>query len=135
MARFTQRQAAIVNCGDDVHVSILAALDVLLFLYLSQGLDLVSIDCRLFKGEFRCRLIHCRRETADHVLLATLQEQRRHLQVLGITHRVDQTDAGCRAAFDLVEQTRPRAVVEHRILASAQTKHLLQQMDARAHRR
>ena len=42
--------------------------------------------------------------------------------------------AGCGAALDLVLQTRAGTVIEHGILAGAQTEHLLQQLDAFPHR-
>jgi hypothetical protein len=41
----------------------------------------------------------------------------------------DQPTHGPRAALDLIQQTRPRAVVEHRVFAGAQAKHLLHQLD------
>jgi hypothetical protein len=43
-------------------------------------------------------------------------------------------DAGRAAALDLMQQTRPRAVAEHAVLAGAQAEHLLQDLDAFAHR-
>ena len=44
------------------------------------------------------------------------------IQVLLIVLCADQSDAGCRATFDLVLKTRPRTIGEHGIFAGAQLK-------------
>jgi hypothetical protein len=46
----------------------------------------------------------------------------------------DAANTGRGAALDLVQQTGPRTVGEHGVLAGAQLEHLLQQLDAFAHR-
>ena len=55
-----------------------------------------------------------------------------HVQRVVFTRDVAHTR--CRAAFDLVQQAGPRAVVEHRVLAGAQVKHFLQQQNGFLHR-
>ncbi|EEZ75207.1 hypothetical protein NEILACOT_04764 [Neisseria lactamica ATCC 23970] len=57
----------------------------------------------------------------------------------GFTHAVavvffaDMSDAGCGAAFDLVQQARAVAVFEHAVFAGTQHKDFLQDLDAVAH--
>ena len=75
----------------------------------------------------------------SHRVAGNAQRHHRHERAadrrVGGGFRGDQADTWRRAAFDLVKQARPRAVVEHRTLAGAQAKHLLQEVDALAHRR
>ena len=58
----------------------------------------------------------------------------RALDVFRVSRGGDVSHARRRAAPDLVEQAGPRAVLEDRVLAGAQPKHPLQQLDALAHR-
>jgi hypothetical protein len=101
------QHAALCNGDDDVHIATLAAVDILFVLHLPQGLDLIATDRRLFERQTFCRLIHGCRQAPDDVLLAALQEHRRHLDVCGIALRRYQADAGPRTALDLIEQAGP----------------------------
>ena len=49
--------------------------------------------------------------------------------IAGIGFLVDQADTGTAAPLDLIEQTGAHAIAEDGILAGAQTKDLLQQLD------
>src|SRR5439155_27244365 len=64
---------------------------------------------------------------------ASLQEQDRVRHVLRIGLGRDLAGARRGAALDLMKQTRPRAVLEHRVLAGAKAKYPLQELDALAH--
>ncbi|EGD06434.1 major facilitator transporter [Burkholderia sp. TJI49] len=78
--------------------------------------------------------VHLLLELLHHLRLPAEQETRgvRHVdRVIGFGNRAD---ARRGAAPDLVQQARPRAVVEDRILAGAQLEHALQDLDALAHR-
>src|SRR3954453_12142929 len=77
---------------------------------------------------------HALGELPDHVVLASFEEQHRVAHVLGVLLRGYLARARRRAALDLVQQAWARAVLEHGVLASAQTKNALQKLDAFAHR-
>ena len=125
--------AALFHHNHDIDVLALAAFDVLFVLYLTQGLNLVAINGGLLESKFAGGLIHGLTQSPDNLLLPSLQEHRRHLHILCVNLRGDKIDAGSGAALDLVQQARPRAVVEHRIFAGAQAEHPLQKIDALAH--
>ena len=73
-------------------------------------------------------------ELRQYFIGLALKKQCRALNVLGVVGLRDETDTGSRAALDLVEHARPRAIREHRVLARAQLKDPLQQRHAFAHR-
>jgi hypothetical protein len=63
-----------------------------------------------------------------------VQQLRGRADVARVGFRRDELDARRGAALDLVQQAGARAVGEHGVLAGAQLEHLLQQLDALAHR-
>ena len=75
-----------------------------------------------------------RLQVVEHASRVAAQEALGVGHVARVVVRRDQADAGRRAAPDLVQQARPRAVGEHRVLAGAQAEHLLQQLDRLLHR-
>ena len=77
---------------------------------------------------------HLRLERVDQLLLLALQEALGVGDVARVVVARDVVDARARAALDLVQQARPRAVREHRVLAGAQVEHLLDQLDRVLHR-
>ena len=104
-------------------------LDRLLVQHPRQRAELVAYLGRLLELQRLGVFHHLRLQPVHDLLLLALQE------ALGVRHisRVvvggDQLHARTRAALDLVQQARPAAVVEHRVLAGAQPEHLLQQLD------
>jgi hypothetical protein len=85
----------------------LVALDVLFLLHLAQRLDLVTIDGSLLESELfaawsmaadRLPMTSCCRPCRKRVAIC---------HILRIAFRLDQADAGARAALDLVQQARP----------------------------
>ena len=113
----------------DIDILVATAGDVLLVLHLAQGLYLVTQQRSLLEGQFRRGTIHRFGEMADQLLLSAQQKETCHADILRIGFGVNQPDARPGTAFDLVQQARSRAVVEHRVLTGTQAKHLLQQVD------
>ena len=72
---------------------------------------------------------HARLELLQQLLGFAAQHRLgvRHVGRVGLGR--DQVDTGPRAALDLIEQARSRAIGEHRVLTGAQPEHLLQQQD------
>ena len=128
------RDALVERARDHVRVERLRGVDVLPALDFRQRLDLVAVDGRLLVvAGIRGRL-HPRGEGGHHVVLAAVHEESRVPHVGIVPRRVDQPDTGRRAAPDLVQQAGTRPVAEHRVLAGPKAKHLLQRLDALAHR-
>ena len=71
---------------------------------------------------------------ADDLLTATLEKHEGVFDIGLIERRLDQPDAGRRAAIDLVLQTGTAAIPEKAILALSDQKQLLQQIERLAHR-
>ena len=63
-----------------------------------------------------------------------VEEAHRVLDIARVVLGAHQADARARAATDLVQQARPRAVGEHGVFAGAQLEHLLDQPDRLFHR-
>ena len=76
------------------------------------------------------RLFHRLAQQPFHFTLLALQQQCRVAHIGRIILLADQPDTGSGAALDLVQQTGARTVGEHAILAGADAKNLLQQIDA-----
>ena len=49
--------------------------------------------------------------------------------IVGVLIDINQTDTRPRATFDLVKQTRPRAIGKYGVFASSKTENFLQQLD------
>ncbi len=111
--------------SDDIDVTTPTCLDVLLVLHLAQGLYLITVGGRLLKGKPGSRFVHRYREAIDDILLPPLEKHYGHLHILRVARLRDCSNARCGAALDLVEKTRPGAVVENPIFTGAQTKHPL----------
>ncbi len=109
-------------------------LDRLLVQHAGQRADPVADLGRLLELERLGALHHLGLQRVHQLLLLALQEALGVGDVLGIVLDRDVVDARARAALDLIEQARPRAVREHRVLAGAQVKHLLHQLDRVLHR-
>jgi len=74
-----------------------------------------ALELELLRG-----LFHALCEIVDQLRAAAFQHLDRILDVLLVVLDRDQPHARARAAFDLMLQTRPRAVGEERIAARAQ---------------
>ena len=108
-------------------------LDELARLQLREPRDLVAQPRRALEGERCRRLVHLHLELRQHLVGLALQEQDRTLHVLAIIGLRDEADARRAAPLDLVQHARPRPVREHRVLAGAQLKDLLQERHPLAH--
>ena len=75
-----------------------------------------------------CAII-CACSVVHQLVLVAEQEALGVLDVARVVVGRDQAHARPRAALDLVQQARPRAVVEDGVLAGAQAEHLLDQLD------
>src|SRR4029079_18610454 len=80
------------------------------------------------------RALHLFGQPADDLVLLALQEKHGVRHILGVGFRPDLAGARRRAALDLVQEARPRAILEHRVLARAQAEDALQELDALAYR-
>jgi hypothetical protein len=129
--------AALDLDGEDVGVDDARAgvvLDRLLMQHARQRADPVAQLCCLLELERLGARRHLRLQRVDQLLLLARQESLGVGDVLGVVLGRDVADARPRAALDLVEQARPRPVGEHSVLAGAQVKDLLQQLDRVFHR-
>ena len=122
------------QADDDVDILALATRDVLFFLNLMQGLNLVAVNGRLLKGQALRSSLHRIVEALCNFLLAPEQKHRRQLDICSVIVRRDVPDARPAASLDLVQQAGPRAVGEHGVFTGTQTEHLLQQVNAVAYR-
>ena len=109
-------------------------LDRLLVQHARQRADLVPDLGRLLELQRLGARHHLRLQRIHQLLLLALQEALGIDDVACVVVGRDVVDAGRRAALDLVEQARPGAVGEHRVLARAQVKDLLDQLDRVLHR-
>ena len=101
----------------------------------SRASHLVAHGRRLLEFQFGRERVHLLLELLHHFGLPAEQETRGIRYVDRVILVGDRADARRRAAPDLVQQARSRAVVEDRILAGAQLEHALQDLDALAHGR
>ncbi len=85
--------------------------------------------------ERQCRAgrVHLFPDFGHHFTGPALQKQHGRLDVGGIINFADEPDAGGAAATDLMQHAWTRAMREHRVLAGAQLKDLLQHGHAFAH--
>ncbi len=126
--------AALHAHGQNVHILVVDGLDGLLVQHARQSLNLVAHLGRLFKLQLVGMRHHSRLQRLQQFLGFTTQQGLGVLHVGGIGLGRNQFHAGPRAALDLIEQARPRAVGKNRVFAGAQPEHLLQQLDGFFHR-
>ena len=98
-----------------------------------QRRHLVAQRGCLFKLQLFGMCRHALFEARQHLLRLAGQQGLGVVDVLRIGLGRDVADARPGATLDLVQQTRPRAIGEHRVFARAQAKHFLQQLDRLLH--
>ncbi len=127
--------SALHRHGQDIDIAALPDfLDGLALEHRRQRPDLVAHRRGLFELEPLGVLLHLLLQSLEHLLLPALQEARGIAHVARVVLLADRADARRRAAVDLVQQARPRAVVEDGVLAGPQLEYLLQDLHALAHR-
>jgi hypothetical protein len=94
--------------------------------HLLQRADAIAQHRRLLETQRRGGVFHLPRELLDHLAVTPFQESLRQAHVLGVFGGRHPPDARRLATADLMQQAGPRTVREHRLLASAQAKSLLQ---------
>ena len=104
-------------------------LDRLLMQHARQGAELIANVGGLLEVQRLGVRHHFRLQRVHHLLLLAEQKPLGVADVARIVFARDVVDARSGAALDLVQQTRPRAVVEHRVFAGAQLEDFLQQLD------
>ena len=120
--------------GQNINVFVAADFHRLLVQDVRQRRDLVAQLGGLLKLEQLRVMLHFSLQLGHDVLRLTAQKPRSIGCVHGVLLSVDVPHARGRATLDLVQQARPGAVVEHRVLTGAQTENLLQQQDTFFHR-
>ncbi len=124
--------------GQNVHVFVRArGFDRLLVQDVGQRRNAVAQFSSLLKLQLLGAGHHVRLQGLHHNLGFAFQELLGVHHVCAVSLRRDVADVwNTRAgtAFDLVQQTRPRAVGKNRVLAGAQHEHLLQQQHRLFHR-
>lgn len=125
---------ALRDDGQDVDVAVAADLDRLLVQHRRERAHLVAHSRRLLELQLGRERVHLLLEFVHHLGLPPEQEARGVRHVDRVVVLGDRADARRRATPDLMQQARPRTVVEHRILAGAQLEYALQDLDALAHR-
>ena len=106
---------------DGKHVGLLnaARVDALVRLHRRERSETIAIDRRAFEVERGRGLLHLRRQLLlDRAALAG-EEGVGFAHQLGVFGEIDLARAGCRAAFDLVQQAWPRAAFEESVRARA----------------
>ena len=118
---------------EDIDVVVAADFDRLLMQHGRQRAHLVAHRRGLLEFQLGGEAMHLLLEFLHHFALPAEQETRCIRHIARVILVADQADARRRAAPDLMQQARPRAVGEHRVLAGAQLEHALQDLDAFAH--
>jgi len=118
---------------EDVDVAVAADLDRLLLQHGRERAHLVAHRRRLLELQLGRERMHLLLELLHHFGLPAEQEARGIRHIDGVVLGRNRADARRGAAPDLMQQARPRAVVEDRILAGAQLEHALQDLNALAH--
>ena len=119
--------------GDDVGIGVGVDLHRLLVLHARQGTDAVAQHGRLLEAQFPGGLLHLGLHLFEDFLVPPFQEGDGGVDITPVVFLVDQPHAGRAAAANLVQQAGARTVGEVAVLAGAQVKDLLQQLDALAH--
>ena len=125
--------AALHQHHQDVDVLVGSHFDRLLVQHARQRRHLVAQCCSLFELQLFGMCRHALFQARQHLLRLAGQQGLGVVDVLRIGLGRDVADARPGATLDLVEQTRPSAIGEHRVFAGAQAKHLLQQLDRFLH--
>ena len=120
--------------GEDVDVLVLGRFNGLLVQHPRQRLHLVAQLRRLLELQLLGMREHARLQPLKQLLGLAAQQGLGALHIHRIGFGRHHAHAGGRTALDLEQQARPRAVGKHRVLAGAQAKHLLQQLDGFLHR-
>ena len=102
-------------------------------MHLTQGLHAIANQRGLFIGKIAGGYIHLLGQRIDHFIGFTLQKQRGLFHVIAVVGIANQAHARCRAALNLMLQTRSTAIAEHAVFTGAQFKDFLQQLYALAH--
>ena len=118
----------------DIHIPVVHRLHRLLVQDLGQGTDLVAQFSRLLELQSFGMGHHALLERLHHLLGVAAQKAGGALHIARIVLWTDLPHTRGRAALDLVQQARSGAVVEHRVLAGAQTKDFLHEPNGFAHR-
>ena len=116
---------------DGKHVGLLdaARVDALVCLHRRERSETIAIDRRALEVERGGSLLHLRRQLLlDRAALAG-EEGVGFAHQLGVFGEIDLARAGCRAAFDLVQQAWPRAAFEESVRARADQERALQRRD------
>ena len=118
----------------NVHILVGRGFNGLLVQHARQRRDLVAQLGRLLEFQLFGVRHHALLQVLQHFMRFAAQHGfgMRHIAGIGVARDQICTRAG--AALDLVQQTGPGAVGKHRVFASAQAKHLLQQQDGFLHR-
>ena len=122
--------AALHPHGQDVDVFFLCGVHRLLVQHVRQGADLVADLGGLLVLHALGVRHHPSLQVVEHGLLLAQEEALGLAHVAAVVLFADQAHAGATAALDLIEQTRPGAVVVDGVFAGAKHEHLLQQQDA-----
>jgi hypothetical protein len=99
-----------------------------------QDADLIAVLCRLLIVQRLGRCVHPQGERVDDIGLLALEKLRGMVDVAVVLLGRYLAHARRRAAPDLVQQARARAMREHRVVAGAQPEHALQVPDGLADR-
>ncbi len=114
----------------DVAVARLAAhVDRLLVLHTADRGQLIPELGSLLVAKLRRRIVHALLQLGCHIPARTVQESNGSSDVLRISVRGDQPDTRGAAPPDRVQQARTGTVIKDVVLAAAQAKGLLQQLD------
>ena len=118
---------------ENIDVVVAADFDRLLMQHGRKRAHLVAHRRGLLEFQLGGEAMHLLLEFLHHFALPAEQETRCIRHIARVILVADQADARSGAAPDLMQQTRPRAVREHRVLAGAQLEDALQDLDALAH--
>ena len=118
-------QAMVCDTGDHIQVAPLTA-DILLFLHMAQGGDLITVAGRFFEVQVRSGGFHARHQFGYDLAVLAFEKQYGMPYILLIGLAVHQADAGGGAAFDLILQARTGAVAIEAVFALAHRKQFLQ---------
>ena len=125
------------RAGHRDHVGVFGAVGVLHGLLVQHARErphLIAQGRGLFEAQFDRGLLHARLDLAHHVLRLAVEKAHGALHIGRVFFLAQGLHARRRAAPDLMQQARPRAVGEHRVFAGPQAKDLLQYLDGLAHR-
>ena len=117
-----------------IDIAVVHRVHRLLVQHFGQSTQLVAQIGRLLKFQFVGMGQHAPLQVLHHLLGFAAQQALGAVDIARVLGQRGVAHARPRTAPNLVQQTRARAVVEHRVLAGAQAKHLLDQLHGLAHR-